>query len=162
MFQKHNYPPLGLHGQTPLPLQMSASGQSLSSTSGPGHWLSSSPETGRPESRSKQARKRFWIETILVPPMTSAWEVLCCREEEGTQGEQEVHSDHSLRMTKWSKQRSRIKKLLEKKLFIHSLLFFLKFTFTLSCVTLQSPIMAKTGEQNSQSNTYSHWVMYEK
>lgn len=90
-----------LPGQTQLPLQTLASGQSLSSTSGPGHWLSSSSlETGRPESRSKQARKRLWIETILLPPITPAWESLCCREEEGTQGEQGVHSDHSLRMTK--------------------------------------------------------------
>lgn len=96
-----------LRGQTPLPLQMSATGQSLSSTSGPGHWLSSSPETARPESRSKQARKRFWIETILMPLINSAWEGLCCREEEGTHGEQKVHSDHSLRMTERSKERAR-------------------------------------------------------
>lgn len=86
--------------QTLLPLQMLASGQSLSSISGPGHWLSSSSlETGKPESRSRQARKRLWIEIILLPLITPAWEVLCCREEEGTQGEHGVHADHSLRMT---------------------------------------------------------------
>lgn len=88
-------------GHTPLPLQMLESGQDLSSTNGPGHWLSSSSlETGRPESRSKQARKRLWIETMLLPVITPACEVLCCREAEGTQGEHGVHSDHSLRMTK--------------------------------------------------------------
>lgn len=88
-------------GPTPLPLQMLASGQSLSSTSGPRHWLSSSSslETGWPDSRSKQALKRLWIETILLPPTTPAWEALCCREADGKQGEHGVHSDHSLRMT---------------------------------------------------------------
>lgn len=144
-----------LLGQTPLPLQMLASGQSLSSTSGPGHRLSSSPETGRPESRSKQARKRLWIETSLVPKITPAWGVLCCREEEGTQGEQGVHSDHSLRMTERSKGRSRVtgrRSYLRGSSFIHSSLLhiFCFLTFTLSCVTLQSPIMAKAGGQNSQ------------
>lgn len=89
--------PLGL---TPLPLQILASGQSLSSTSVPGHWLCSSPpETGRPESRSKQARKRLWIETILLPFTSPSREVSGCREAKGKQREHAVHSDHSLRMT---------------------------------------------------------------
>lgn len=83
-------------GQTPLPLQTSASGQSLSSTSGPVHWPCSSPSaSGRPESRSKQARKRLWTESNLMPPWFPAW-----REVESVQGEQGVHSDHSLRRTK--------------------------------------------------------------
>lgn len=94
-------------GQTPLPLQMLASGQSLSSTSGPGHWLSSSSlETGWPESRSKQARKRLWIETILLPLTTPAWEVLFCREAESRQGEHCVHSDHSLRITERKEEKA--------------------------------------------------------
>lgn len=128
---------------------MLASGQNFSSTSGPGHWLSSCPETGRPESRSKQARKRLWTETILVPLIIPAWEVLCCREEEGTQGEHDVHSDHSLRMTKKDKERGRITRPIQAEA-IHSFLIVCFLTFTLSCVTLQSPIMAKTGGQNSQ------------
>lgn len=87
-------------GQTPLPLQTSASGQGRSSASGPGHWLcSSSLGTGRPESRSKQARKRLWTESILMPPGVPAWEGLWWGEAEGAQGEQGVHSDHSLRRT---------------------------------------------------------------
>lgn len=40
-----------------LPLHMFTSGHSLSSSSGPVHWVSfSCPEMGRPESRSRQAR----------------------------------------------------------------------------------------------------------
>lgn len=72
---------------------MLASGHGLSSTSSPGHWLSSSLETGRPESRSKQARKRLWIDTIC--------ELLCC----STQGEHRVQPDHSLRTTERRKGR---------------------------------------------------------
>lgn len=82
---------------------MLISGQTLSSTSGPGHWLSSSLKTGRPESRSKQARKRFWTETIFVPLTTPS--VRSCSE--GLQGEQGVHSDHSLRTAEWKKAKSR-------------------------------------------------------
>lgn len=85
-------------GQTRLPLQMLASGHSLSSTSSPGHWISSSLVTGRPESRSKQAWKRFWIETNCEP-LTAADKVLLCREDGRTQGEQGVQPDHSLRTT---------------------------------------------------------------
>lgn len=132
---------------TPLPLHMLESGQSLSSTSGLRHWLSSSLEIGRPESRSKQARKRLWIETILLPLISPPWEVLCCR---GTHGEQGVHSDHSLRMTERRKSRvNRMMGLFNQELFkLLSLLCFL--TFTLSHVTMQSSIMAKAGGQNSQ------------
>lgn len=110
---------LFLHsGKRPLPLQMFASGQSLCSISGPGHWLFSSLETGRPESKSKQARKRLCIETILFPVMTSAREgKRLCKEGDGTQGEQEVHSDHSLRITARGKETAwSIKKLLKKEL----------------------------------------------
>lgn len=78
-----------------LPLQTLASGHSLSSTSGPGQRPSSSPETGRPESRSKHARKRLWIETGFLPPPTSE----SCGDAESRQGEHCVHSDHSLRTT---------------------------------------------------------------
>ena len=83
---------------TPSPLHVLPSGQSLSSTTGSGHWLSSSVVIERPESRSKQARKRLWIETIVVLLMTSSSEKLSCTEEKGMQEEQGVHSDHSLRM----------------------------------------------------------------
>lgn len=82
---------------------MLASGQSLSSSSGSGHWLSSSSsptcETGKPESRSKQALKRLWIDTICVTLMSPACNVLGCSEEEGRQGEQGVQFDHSLATT---------------------------------------------------------------
>lgn len=81
-----------------LPLQLLASGHSLSSTSGPEQWLSSFPETGWPESRSKHARKRLWIETSLLPPTAPASEF--CGDAESRQGEHCVHSDHSLRTTK--------------------------------------------------------------
>lgn len=78
---------------------MFRSGQIRSSTSGPEHWFSSSPETGRPESKSKQARKRLWIETTLLSLTKPAMEVLKCRETKGKHGEQGVHADHSLRIT---------------------------------------------------------------
>lgn len=84
---------------------MLASGQSLSSVSGPEHWSFSSSETGRPESRSKQARKRLWIESISLPCFTTAWGVLRCSEEDGTHREHGVQSDHSLRMTARNKER---------------------------------------------------------
>lgn len=78
---------------------MFGSGQRRSSTSDPEHWLSSSPETGRPESRSKQARKRLWIETTLLSLTERAREVLNCMEAKGKHGEHGVHADHSLRIT---------------------------------------------------------------
>lgn len=78
---------------------MFGSGQRRSSTSDPEHWLSSSPETGRPESRSKHARKRLWIETTLLSLTEPAREVLNCMEAKGKHGEHGVHADHSLRIT---------------------------------------------------------------
>lgn len=78
---------------------MFGSGQRRSSTSDPEHWLSFCPETGRPESRSKQARKRLWIETTLLPLTEPAREVLNCMEAKGKHGEHGVHADHSLRIT---------------------------------------------------------------
>lgn len=51
-----------------VPWHMLSSGHSLSSTCGCGHWFfSCSPGTGKPESKSKQARKRLWTETIWLP-----------------------------------------------------------------------------------------------
>lgn len=78
---------------------MFGSGQRRSSTSDPEHWLSSSPETGRPESRSKHARKRLWIETTLLSLTEPAREVLNCMKAKGKHGEHGVHADHSLRIT---------------------------------------------------------------
>lgn len=83
---------------------MFTSGQSRSSTSSPEHWLSSSLGTGRPESRSRQARKRFWMETTAAPPTSPSAKVLSWSEEDDMHGEQRVHSDHSLRITAWGQE----------------------------------------------------------
>lgn len=84
---------------------MFGSGQKRWSTSGPEHRLSSSPETGRPESRSKQARKRLWIETTLLPLTAPVREVLDCREAQGRQGEHGVQADQALRTTEFKKNK---------------------------------------------------------
>lgn len=141
----------GRFGQTLLPLQRLESGQSLSSTRGPGHWLSSSSlETGTPEYKSKQARKRRWVESIWLALMTPAVEWLSCREEDGTQGEQGVHSDHSLSMTKQRKGKAGWCHHSTRSLCtLLSLPCFL--TFTVSRVTLQSSVMAKAGGQNQNT-----------
>lgn len=125
----------------PLPLQMLTSGHSLSSASGPGHWFSSSLGTGRPESRSKQARNRLWIDTMLVLLLMAAdSEELCSREEDGTQGEQGVHCDHSLRMTE-RKKRERERQdegvITEEGLFI-TLIIRLSYLHILSSHTAKS------------------------
>lgn len=78
---------------------MFGSGQRRSSTSDPKHWLSSSPETGRPESRYKQARKRLWSDTTLLSLTEPPREVLNCMEAKDKHGEHDVHADHSLRIT---------------------------------------------------------------
>ncbi len=71
------------------PVQMLDCRQIRSSSSSSSH-SSSLPLTGRPESTSRQARKRRWSDTRpeAFPP-----------EDAGIHGEQEVHSDHSLTIT---------------------------------------------------------------
>lgn len=102
---------------------MLASGHGLSSTSSPGHWLSSSLETGRPESRSKQARKRLWIDTIC--------ELLCC----STQGEHRVQPDHSLRTTERRRERKiQVHRVYREPRFIT----LLSYLHILSCRTANS------------------------
>lgn len=91
------------------------SGQSLSSTSSPEHWLSSSLGTGKPESRSRQARKRFWMETMVAPPTTPPTKALSWSEDDNMQGEQRVHSDHSLRITAGRKENDKVEHITEEK-----------------------------------------------
>lgn len=143
---------------------MFGSGQRRSSTSDPEHWLSFSPGTGRPESRSRQARKRLWSETTLLSLTKPAREVLNCTEANGKHGEHVVHADHSLRITGNTWFEKIFSLLFENMVVASSLTFSLSYLHTLSYHTAEfhhgtSLRTAKRGYHKSQIKCFL-WCLF--